>query len=261
MTEDELAATWRDYKATGDVQLRNALVVEYLPLVRLVTLHVCRGMPPQIRFDDMLQVGALGLIDAVERYDPERLSHFEGWAKMTIRGDILNELATFHRRTHPDLMSDMERIPSRKRVSPELRLLMQDLCDSVAEHLKGLTKRERLVLFFLHFEELSLSETALRLGVSKFTVSEIHRFVILKLRRVFQVKDTKMCGTRRPRVWGRAYVFRRHERNPTGLPLGVHRERNKFRARVSLQGRMVHLGVYDTPEAASLAYQRAVGMA
>lgn len=255
MTEDALAQTWQDFRETRDVALRNALVEEYLPVVRRVVWRLIRKLPLRLRVEDLESVGNMSLIQAVEDYDAGRLSNFEGWAKMVIRNDILNELTTFYCRKRPWQMSDMKRVPDKKWVSPELRLLMQDILDSVAAHLKGFSQRDRLILFFLHYEELSLAETAAKLGLSLWKVAMAHKEVILKLRGIFEVKELKMERLNRPRV----ARDRRFKRKVRELPLGVTPFKERFQARACLNGKAVYLGLYDTPEAASIAYQRAVG--
>ena len=69
---------------------RNALVQAHLPLVRSVVARF--GPQPTLPFDDLLQVGSLGLIRAVEAFDPTRSVSFSSFAVPYIRGALLHEL-------------------------------------------------------------------------------------------------------------------------------------------------------------------------
>lgn len=86
---DEL---WTAYLADPTRTLRDRLVVHYTPLVRTVACRVADGLPSHVEHADLVQSGVLGLIDAVERFDPERCPRFESYAAQRIRGAILDEL-------------------------------------------------------------------------------------------------------------------------------------------------------------------------
>ena len=70
---------------------RNEEVVRYLPLIRKVISRLLYRFPPLIEAEDMEAVGALGLIEALERYEPGALP-FQHYAEIRIRGAILDEL-------------------------------------------------------------------------------------------------------------------------------------------------------------------------
>jgi RNA polymerase sigma factor for flagellar operon FliA len=89
---DELGR-WRRFVASRDVELRNRFVEQYLPLARGVagTVYARRG-GLQVDFGDYLQFATIGLIEAVDRYDPELAIPFSAFANFRIRGAILNGL-------------------------------------------------------------------------------------------------------------------------------------------------------------------------
>lgn len=86
--EEEIAALWRAFKREGDRAAREQLVHTYYPLVK----HVARGVAPllfrQAGIDDLEGYGAEGLIDAIDRYDPERGVQFSTFAVHRIKGAI-----------------------------------------------------------------------------------------------------------------------------------------------------------------------------
>lgn len=83
---------WRAFKARGDIGAREELIVNYLGLVETLSRKIRRRLPPQIMLDDISSYGVLGLIDAVERFDPNRGIRFEAYAKTRIRGAIFDGL-------------------------------------------------------------------------------------------------------------------------------------------------------------------------
>jgi len=88
-TIDEL---WVDYLARPSRSGRDRLVVHYTALVSSVAHRVASGLPAYVELADLVQSGVFGLIDAVERFDPERSPRFESYAAQRIRGAILDEL-------------------------------------------------------------------------------------------------------------------------------------------------------------------------
>ena len=90
-TED-VAGLWQSYWQTHGIEERNELTEHYLSLVRLVAGRLAISLPPYVDRDDLLSSGFFGLLDAVERYDPERQIKFETYACVRIRGAMLDYL-------------------------------------------------------------------------------------------------------------------------------------------------------------------------
>lgn len=86
---DEEARLWRAYKGRGDTRSRGRLIESYQPLVFKVTMQL--RLREEIVMD-MIQEGTVGLIEAVERFDPSRGVRFSTYATYRIRGRILNAL-------------------------------------------------------------------------------------------------------------------------------------------------------------------------
>ena len=83
---------WAAYLAERTRALRDRLVVHYTPLLRAVAQRLGSALPSYVEVADLVQCGVFGLIDAVERFDPERSPRFESYAVPRIRGAILDEL-------------------------------------------------------------------------------------------------------------------------------------------------------------------------
>jgi len=86
---DEL---WRQYRDSRDKALRDRLILTYAPLVKYVAGRLGSGLPAHVDEGDLVSYGLLGLIAAVDRYDPGRDVKFETYAITRIRGSILDEL-------------------------------------------------------------------------------------------------------------------------------------------------------------------------
>lgn len=85
-------ALWRSYKRARDGGVRQELILRYAHLVKYVAGRVAVALPPSVEFDDLLGYGTLGLMDAVEKYDPSRGVKFETYALSRIRGAIIDGL-------------------------------------------------------------------------------------------------------------------------------------------------------------------------
>ena len=89
MTEEEL---WQQYRKTRDAGIREAFIKQYAPLVKYVAGKVAIGMPNNVEFDDLVGFGVFGLIDAIDKYDPDKNVKFKTYAVTRIRGAIFDEL-------------------------------------------------------------------------------------------------------------------------------------------------------------------------
>ncbi|MBF0159790.1 MAG: FliA/WhiG family RNA polymerase sigma factor [Magnetococcales bacterium] len=71
---------------------RDEIILRYAPLVKYVANRICMRLPSSVDVDDLYQVGILGLIDAVAKFDPGRGIKFQTYAEFRVRGAILDEL-------------------------------------------------------------------------------------------------------------------------------------------------------------------------
>lgn len=88
ITRDE----WRAYRRTKDPGLRDRLITANIRLVRQVAGRLSLQLPSCVELDDLESAGAVGLVSAVEHYDPEQPSEFATYAQHRIRGAILDDL-------------------------------------------------------------------------------------------------------------------------------------------------------------------------
>lgn len=83
---------WKEYKATGSKIAKDKLLVEYAHLVKFIGNRIAINLPSSVDRNDIVSSGILGLIKAVETFEPERGFKFETYAGHKIRGAILDEL-------------------------------------------------------------------------------------------------------------------------------------------------------------------------
>ncbi|HEY6960930.1 MAG TPA: RNA polymerase sigma factor WhiG [Gaiellaceae bacterium] len=91
MAEDT-QSLWLEYRRTKDKALRDRLILTYAPLVKYVAGRLGSGLPAHVDEGDLVSYGLLGLIGAIERYDPGRDIKFETYAIARIKGAIIDEL-------------------------------------------------------------------------------------------------------------------------------------------------------------------------
>ncbi len=83
---------WFRWKEQEDPEARKRLIEQYLPLVDYVSSRMAVGLPKNVTKDDLASNGAMGLIDAIEKFDYRRGLQFETYASWRIRGAILDGL-------------------------------------------------------------------------------------------------------------------------------------------------------------------------
>ena len=85
-------ALWSEYKRTGDVQVRNRLVMTYAPLVKYIVFKKVRELPARCEVEDFISCGLEALIASIDRYDPDKGASLEQFAWTRIHGAVLDEL-------------------------------------------------------------------------------------------------------------------------------------------------------------------------
>src|SRR5208283_5376802 len=83
---------WQEYQESHNPDIREHFVKQYAPLVKYVAGKVAIGMPQNTDFDDLVSDGALGLLDAIEKYEPGRNIKFKTYAVTRIKGAIFDGL-------------------------------------------------------------------------------------------------------------------------------------------------------------------------
>jgi RNA polymerase sigma factor for flagellar operon FliA len=137
---------WQRYHKTSDSPAENALVEKYLPLVRSALGRLAITLPEHVDQDDLNSAGLLGLLQALRNYDPACGSSFENYARLRVRGAMLDELRrmdwvprTVHEKARKiqDTIAQVEqrlgRIPSEAEVAKALNISITEYSDLLAE--------------------------------------------------------------------------------------------------------------------------------
>lgn len=89
---DNAAELWERFTKQNDKQAREELILHYTRLVRYVVGRLVVGLPPSLQYEDLVGYGVLGLIEAIDRFNPEQGVKFATFAVSRIRGQIIDSL-------------------------------------------------------------------------------------------------------------------------------------------------------------------------
>ena len=112
------------YTAKGQLD-RDALIRQHVPLVRRIALHMIAKLPPNVELDDLIQVGMIGLAEALSRFESEQGVQFDTFASQRIRGAMLDELregdwmSRSSRKSQKDIEHALNRLEQRLGRSPQ----------------------------------------------------------------------------------------------------------------------------------------------
>lgn len=142
----ELSTLWSRFKDDHDPAAREQLILNYSPLVKFVAGRVATNLPASVDSSDLISYGLFGLIDALDKYEPERGFKFETYAMTRIRGAIIDELRSLDwvprsvrarardiERAIISLEGRLMRTPEDTEVAEELGITLKELHDSYAK--------------------------------------------------------------------------------------------------------------------------------
>lgn len=242
MNSQEKGKLWEEYGRNHSPELRERIIIEYAPLVKVVAGHMHMYLGHNVEYDDLVGYGIFGLIDAVDKYDVDKEVKFETYASLRIRGAILDsirkmdwiprtlrqkqkkldsvikEIEAETGRTATDrqiaekldideeelqewyskvkataLISLNEYIDQGSEIKmdatknshfelPERVVEQEEMKHILAKSLDVLTDKEKKVILFYYYEELTLKEISRILEVSESRVSQLHTRALQKLR-------------------------------------------------------------------------------
>lgn len=135
----QVETLWAAYKQNGSQNLRQLLIEQYLPLVKYLVGRIHTNLPAHVDREDLITYGVFGLIDAIDKYDPQRGVKFETYASQRIKGAILDELrqASWVPRSVSDKLKNLAEVYSR--LEQEYG---EEVPSSVVAQAMGLTREE-----------------------------------------------------------------------------------------------------------------------
>ena len=159
LSAEDVAKLWEVFiQDRNNQELRNALIEQYMPLVRFHGERVCSRLPDEVDLDDLVSAGIFGLMDAIDAYDLSRGVKFETYCVPRIRGAMLDELRNMdwvprlvRSRTRKfteatkELTDHLGRLPSHEELAQHMRLspgeLDKILFDANATNVVSLNKK------------------------------------------------------------------------------------------------------------------------
>ena len=159
-------AALAEYKETGDRGIRERLILHYAPLVKYVAGRVGVGLPSSVDPADLVSNGMFGLIDAIEKYQPDRAIKFETYAVSRIRGAIIDELRSYDwvpRSVRQKARRRRTRLPG----TADLRLDRTPTDDEVAEELDITVKALRQIFRQVSYVHVAALDELLSIGGDK----------------------------------------------------------------------------------------------
>lgn len=146
MSVEDTQGIWQEYARTRDKKVRDRLILTYAPLVKYVAGRLGSGLPAHVDEGDLVSYGLLGLIGAIERFDPSRDIKFETYAIARIKGSIIDELRSLDwvprsvrsrardiERAVAELESKLGRAPTDEEIATKLGFTETELEDSLTE--------------------------------------------------------------------------------------------------------------------------------
>ncbi|MFN3306364.1 MAG: FliA/WhiG family RNA polymerase sigma factor [Candidatus Kapaibacteriota bacterium] len=247
---EELNKTWLLYKNSKSLELRNKLVLTYVPFVKSILRNI--NLPPNsiLSESDLINFGIVGLIESIEKFNPEQNVKFETYAYQRIKGAIFDELRridwlsrnsrkkakefietvdkSFTEKGGYDLddvlkklsvdenelkeyvkayqssqesfflgdvielneegdeVSYIENLPDEQEKTALDEIVENEKVQIIYEFLRKLPEKERLVVTLYYYENLKFKEIGKILGLSESRISQIHSFVLRKLKKKFE---------------------------------------------------------------------------
>lgn len=135
---------YKDDPKRISVKNKDEVIREYAPLIKFVAQKIAVRLPSNIELDDLISAGVIGLMDAIEKYDPTRDNKFKTYAEFRVRGAILDELraqdwvprsirdkSKLLDRTMASLENDLGRAATDEEVAKALNITMEEFYDLV----------------------------------------------------------------------------------------------------------------------------------
>ena len=146
MAGGDTQGLWLEFRRTQDKGIRDRLILTYAPLVKYVAGRLGSGLPAHVDEGDLVSYGLLGLISAIERYDPARDIKFETYAIARIKGAIIDELRALDwvprsvrsrareiERAIAELEAKLGTAPTDEQIAEKIGITVDELGDSLTD--------------------------------------------------------------------------------------------------------------------------------
>ena len=187
---EDMVRVLEEYRKNGSQELRNRLIMHYLPIVRSAAVQLRSMAGSLLEQEELIDQGVLALIECLERYDPD-VNEVADYLELPVE-KVENHIKYMN---HANLLSfesvlqDMTAIVAKGELEsgdiegkPEENLFYKELMGTLTSAIDGLGEKERLVITLYYYEELKYSEIAQVMGIGQSRVCQIHTRAIQKLK-------------------------------------------------------------------------------
>ena len=174
---------------------RERLILEQLPHVRWIAMRIHEKISGAVALDDLVSAGVIGLINAVDSYDPNFNVKLKTYAEHRIRGAILDSIRGLdgipvHKRKRlkdveaaiASAEQRLQRVPAEEEIAHELNMPLAEYQELLAEAVNKMPRLERTILTLYFKEEQNLHEIAEILGIHTTRVCQLKSQAVLRLR-------------------------------------------------------------------------------
>lgn len=252
MTEAEEKKLWARLKGQADQDARNELVLHHMRTVKYIAGRIAIHVPSHVELGDLISWGTLGLLDAVDKFDPSQEIKFSTYASIRIRGSIIDQIRTLDwaprslrsmarqvGTARDSLRHALGREPNSDEIASQLGIAAEKVEDTLnsmqvaqmlslddylpsedsaetrkldvvsdaqgtspqraaeanerqEELVKGILQlpdQQQKVLNLYYYEELTLKEIGLVLGVSESRICQVHSAAMKRLRKVVRGEE------------------------------------------------------------------------
>lgn len=231
---------WVRFKEHHDRSAKDALILHYVELVKIVAGRLYVNYHAHVEYEDLVSYGILGLIDAIEKFDPAKNVKFETYANFRIRGAVIDQLRSLDwiprsmRHKYRQMEEIMERLQATHGSAIDESLLAQEMgvtrdemskllseftvftmvsleekieensnfsiksnhLDAnpeasymenetkriLREQVDALPERERMIVDFYYYSEMTYKEIAVIMGISESRISQLHTKAMMRLK-------------------------------------------------------------------------------
>jgi len=207
---------WNRFVRERDASARTRLIERYVPFARILAAKLYAGRRvKETEFEDYLHYAVLGLIEAVDKFDPGRNVLFRTFAAHRIQGSVLNNVERLSERDEQLALKGrlrkqrLESLHEGEREGAKTSKLFEEMAEvsraqdvysghelkqlraTIQAIVEVLPERERAVIKYHYFHNLGIEEIADILGLSKGRISQIHRQALRSLREL-HAKTTRL---------------------------------------------------------------------
>ena len=139
---DNIESLWQTYKNTKEPAIKEKLILEYSPLVKVVAGRLSIHIGQYVEFEDLISYGIFGLIDAIDKFDFKKGAKFETYASLRIRGEIIDNIRKLDwvprtlrqkskqiDKTYSELESEYGREPTYEEIAEKLNISVDEVKD------------------------------------------------------------------------------------------------------------------------------------